>query len=154
MSVAISALIHQNKILLIKRVRGDYVGLWGLPGGKIEKDEHLSEAAKREIFEESGIEAEFKNHLGFVSEHLIESGDIIEHFLLHICELHPKATDITIDTEGKLDWFNLDEIESIKDQVIPSDFLMIEKIIKNKDKNYYNCIIEKSGENYILKKFE
>ena len=37
LAVAISALIKDNKILLIKRLRGDYVGLLGLPGGKIEK---------------------------------------------------------------------------------------------------------------------
>ncbi|MCD6094481.1 NUDIX domain-containing protein [bacterium] len=42
LSVVISALIKNNQILLIKRVRGDYIGLWGLPGGKIEKEEHLS----------------------------------------------------------------------------------------------------------------
>jgi len=80
--VVISALVQNDKILLIKRIRGDYVGLFGFPGGKIEKEEHLSEAAKREILEESGIEASFKNYLGFVSEHLIENGKILQHFLL------------------------------------------------------------------------
>lgn len=153
-SVVISSVIQNNKILLIKRLRGDYVGLWGLPGGKIEKNEHLSEAATREILEESGIESEFKDHLGFVSEHLIENGNITKHFLLHLCELSSRTTDIKNDTEGKLKWFDLDKIENMKDNIIPSDFLMIEKMIKNKEKNYYNCILEKSGDNHILKKFE
>jgi len=34
LAVAISALIKDNQILLIKRLKGDYVGLLGLPGGK------------------------------------------------------------------------------------------------------------------------
>jgi len=154
LSVVISALIKNNQILLIKRIRGDYIGLWGLPGGKIEKEEHLSEAAKREILEESGIESCFKNYLGFVSEHLIENGKILQHFLLHICELEPKTTEILNDSEGKLDWFHLDYLPSFKEKIIPSDFLIIEKIVKNKEKKYYNCIIEKKGNIYLLKKFE
>jgi len=152
--VVISVLTYDNKILLIKRVRGEYVGLWGLPGGKIEKNEHLSEAAIREIFEEAGIQAEFINHLAIVSEHLIKDGNVIRHFLLHICRLTPKSINITNNQEGELSWFDLDMIERMKDQIIPSDFLMIQKIIKNREKNYYNCILEKIGNNYILKKFE
>ena len=154
LSVVISALIKNNQILLIKRIRGDYIGLWGLPGGKIEKEEHLSEAAKREILEESGIESSFKNYLGFVSEHLIENGKILQHFLLHICELEPKTTEILNNSEGKLDWFHLNHLSSFKEKIIPSDFLIIEKIVKNKEKKYYNCIIEKKGNIYLLKKFE
>lgn len=153
LSVAISALIKDNKILLIKRLRGDYVGLLALPGGKVEMNEHVSEAAVREIMEESGIHSVFKNYIGFVSEHLID-GDSIQHFLLHVCELEPKTTEILNDVEGKLEWFDLDNLESMKDKIIPSDFLIIEKIIVNKENNYYNCIIEKKGEEHILKKFE
>ena len=154
LAVAISALIKNNQILLIKRLRGDYVGLLGLPGGKIEKNEHLSEAAIREILEESGIESDFKDHLGFVSEHLIGNGHVLQHFLLHICELEPKTTDILNDSEGKLAWFNLDDLQNLKEKIIPSDFLIIEKIIKDREKRYYNCILEKNGDNYFLKKFE
>ncbi len=151
--VVISALIKDNQILLIKRVKGDYVGFLGLPGGKIEKNEHLSEAAIREVLEESGIESVFKNYLGIVSEHLVENGNVLQHFLLHICELKPKSTDILNDSEGRLDWFNLDDINNLKDKIIPSDFLIIEKIVKNNEKGYYNCILEKEGDNYYLKEF-
>ncbi|PIN76598.1 hypothetical protein COV17_01875 [Candidatus Woesearchaeota archaeon CG10_big_fil_rev_8_21_14_0_10_36_11] len=154
LAVAISALIKDNKILFIKRRRGDYNGLLGLPGGKIEKNEHVSDAAVREIMEESGIESEFKSHLGFVSEHLIEDGTVLQHFLLHVCELEPKTTEIRNDSEGTLAWFDLDHLQSIKDTIIPSDFLIIEKIVKNRERKYYNCVLEKNGENYSLKRFD
>jgi len=154
LSVAISFLIKDNKILLIKRIRGDYVGLFGLPGGKIEKNEHFSEAAVREILEESGIESEFKNYCGLVSEHLIENEKIIQHFLLHICQLFPKTANISNNSEGKLEWFDLEFISKMKGEIIPSDFLMIEKMIINKEKDYYECVIEKYGNKHILKKFE
>lgn len=153
-SVAISALINNNKILLIKRTRGDYVGLLSLPGGKIEKHEHLSVAAVREILEESGIKSNFKSHLALVSEHLVEDGIIMSHLLLHVCELIPESTVITNSSEGELKWYDMDTIEELKEQIIPSDFLMIEKIIKRKESNYYDCVIEKIGEDHILRKFE
>lgn len=154
LSIVIAALIKDNKLLLIKRVKGDYIGLLGLPGGKIEKGEHPSEAAVREINEESGIESDFKEHLGFVSEHLIEGGEVAQHFLLHICELLPKTSDILNDQEGKLEWFDLDKLLDMKDKIIPSDFLMIEKLIKNREKGYFNCVIEKIGDEHHLRKFE
>ena len=107
LSVVIAVLIHQGKILLIHRRRGDYAGLWGLPGGKVEKDEHLSQAALREIAEETGIEAEFKGYLGLVSEHLEEDGKATQHFLLHLCELKSRTTAIVPKGEGELGWFSL-----------------------------------------------
>lgn len=155
LSIVICALIHDNKILLIERIKGDYVGLLGLPGGKIEKNEHLSEAATREMFEESGIKARFKEHLGFVSEHLVEKDGIIaNHFLLHICHLIPESVDIVTGKEGRLDWFDLANIGNIKNKVIPSDFIIVDKMVKNREKNYYNCVIRKSSGIYILEKFE
>jgi ADP-ribose pyrophosphatase YjhB (NUDIX family) len=154
LSVAISALIKDGHILLIKRLRGDYVGMLGLPGGKIEKHEHLSAAASREILEESGIESEFKNHLGLVSEHLLENGQILQHFLLHICHLEPKTTEILNDAEGKLGWFNLELLPQLREQIIPSDYQIIEKIVKNRGQVYFNCIVNKTGDQYQLVKFE
>lgn len=153
LSVALAALIHDNKILLIRRAKGDYVGMWGLPGGKVEKDEHLSRAAVREIFEESGIESEFRGHLGFVSEHLVENGNVTQHFLLHVCELAPKTTEIRSGDEGKLEWFPLCGIGGMKEKIIPSDYLMIEKIVRNRESNYFDCVMEKIGDGYVLKKF-
>jgi ADP-ribose pyrophosphatase YjhB (NUDIX family) len=152
LAVVISALVKNDKILLIKRIKGDYIGYWGLPGGKIEKNEHVSEAAVREIKEESGIDSDFEQHLGFVSELLIENNNIIQHLLLNVCKLNPKSTLITNNSEGNLKWFDLNKLE--KENIIPSDLLMINKMLKTKEKNYYNCVIEKSGNDHILKKFE
>jgi len=154
LSVVISALIVDNSLLLIKRIKGDYIGYWGLPGGKVEKDEHLSDAAVREIYEESGIESEFSEHLGFVSEHLIENGIILKHFLLHICELVPKTTEIREGIEGNLKWFNMNHLEEMKENIIPSDYLMIENMIKDRKSNYYNCVLEKIGDKHVLRRFE
>ncbi len=104
--------------------------------------------------EESGIESEFENYCGLVSEHLVENKKVIQHFLLHICQLFPKTINISNNSEGKLEWLDLKSIDKIKDKIIPSDFLMIEKMVIDKEKSYYECVIEKCGDKHILRKFE
>lgn len=46
--------INDGKVLLIKKSRGPYKGMYDLPGGKIEKGETLEMALKREFIEETG----------------------------------------------------------------------------------------------------
>ena len=49
-------LLKKNlKILLIKRNLEPYKDKWALPGGFVQMDENLEEAAKRELAEESGL---------------------------------------------------------------------------------------------------
>ena len=45
---------NQNKILLIKKTRGPYTGMFDLPGGSPEKDETEEQTLHREIAEETG----------------------------------------------------------------------------------------------------
>lgn len=94
LSVVVTVVINEGNVLLINRNRGAYVGLWGIPGGKVELDEHIREGAERKVQEEAGIETAFLNHLGIVSEHLLENGELKQHFLLHVCTLSTEQTDI------------------------------------------------------------
>lgn len=45
--------IKDNKLLLIRKARGPYTGLYDLPGGTIEPEELIVETLKREIKEET-----------------------------------------------------------------------------------------------------
>ncbi|VVB76967.1 ADP-ribose pyrophosphatase [uncultured archaeon] len=154
LAVAVAALIKDGRILLIKRAKGSYAGMWGLPGGKIEGAEHASEAAVREVLEESGIASEVKRFMGVVSEHLIEGGRVLNHFLLFIFELDPKATNVTAGAEGRIEWIGLKGIEDMKKEIIPSDFAVIEGMLGGEGAGYYDCVLEKSGDDYLVRRFE
>ncbi len=50
LNIALASLIHDNKILLLKRSKSPFKGLWGMPGGKAEFGEHIENTIAREIF--------------------------------------------------------------------------------------------------------
>ena len=51
------------KVLLIQRDHEPFAGKWALPGGFIEIDERLSDAARRELKEETGVSAAYLEQL-------------------------------------------------------------------------------------------
>jgi HAD superfamily hydrolase (TIGR01457 family) len=54
--VAVGAvIIHEGRVLLVKRGKPPSEGLWAIPGGSVELGETLQTAAEREILEETGI---------------------------------------------------------------------------------------------------
>ena len=48
----------RDKMLMCKRLKNPYLGLYNMVGGKIEKGESSENAAYRELFEETGITEE------------------------------------------------------------------------------------------------
>lgn len=51
------AVVRGDTVLLVKRARPPSQGVYAFPGGKVEADESLEAAAKRELFEETGLKA-------------------------------------------------------------------------------------------------
>ncbi|MHC4113895.1 MAG: NUDIX domain-containing protein [Planctomycetota bacterium] len=54
-AVVFKLLPGKTKILLINRKKSPFKGMWALPGGFIEIDEELENAAARELAEEAGL---------------------------------------------------------------------------------------------------
>lgn len=58
--VAAAAIIQNNKVLVTKRLGGEFDGMWEVPGGKIETDETAQQTVVREIREELEVEVTVK----------------------------------------------------------------------------------------------
>lgn len=55
-SVTVDAvMLHDGKVLLIKRGDHPFIGTWALPGGFVEPNETTDSAVRRELCEETGI---------------------------------------------------------------------------------------------------
>ncbi len=82
-----------DEVLLIKRGRAPRLGEWSIPGGKVELNEALADAALRELLEETGVTAKMAG--------LVEVYEILEpefHYVLidyaaHWVAGEPRAGD-------------------------------------------------------------
>ncbi|CAI8596732.1 unnamed protein product [Vicia faba] len=93
--VRVGAIVLNDKkeVLVVKEKRGRFhgIGAWKLPTGVVDAGEEIFEAAIREVKEETGIDTEFMEVLGFRQEHnsFFEKSDIS-----FLCILHPLSFDI------------------------------------------------------------
>lgn len=82
-AAASAAIFRDGKILIAERGNGPRKGYWSLPGGKIEPGETASEAAVREILEETGLEVAIR---GLVDVHNVigrdSAGEVDIHYII------------------------------------------------------------------------
>lgn len=57
-AATIAVVLRDGHVLLVRRSNQPDAGKWGFPGGKVERGETLSQAALRELKEETGVSAE------------------------------------------------------------------------------------------------
>src|SRR5438876_2325313 len=95
------------RVLLIRRKHDPFAGCWALPGGFIEMEETLEESARRELREETGLDAGALVPLGVYGDPGRDPrGRTISVVYLAIVnrkKLQPRAAD----DAAEVDWFPL-----------------------------------------------
>jgi len=131
LNIVVGGINYKQKWLLIKRERGDYQQRYALVGGKMDFDEGIQEALLREIQEETGLSVTWKGIKAIINEKLKNNkNDVtVKQFLIILC-LTEANTDVVKDSaEGKLRWFSKEDIFNEKENIIPSDYLMITELL-------------------------
>lgn len=96
-----------GQILLGMKKRGFGRGRWNGFGGKVETNESLLEAAKREALEESGIETTQLDEKGVIEFQFKEKPEILE---VHIFKATNWKGEPVETEEMSPKWFNISEI--------------------------------------------
>lgn len=103
---------EDGKILQQERLKQPYYGFWGFPTGKIRWGETVTQAAARELLEETGLTAELREAGIFHKmDYDKESGEMLEDkFFVLIHGKNPKGKLIAEDEGHRNEWLNTSEV--------------------------------------------
>jgi 8-oxo-dGTP diphosphatase len=90
--------VRDGAILLIQRGQPPSLGLWSLPGGRVEWGETMVEALRREMEEETGLQAEVGRLAGVVERIYPEEGFhyiILDYFVTIVSGTLRPGGDVT-----------------------------------------------------------
>jgi ADP-ribose pyrophosphatase YjhB (NUDIX family) len=117
--VLLIAIVKDEKVLLIKREKRPYKGLWSLISGRMLLDESIECSVKRILQKKIFSDCYFKKIHSVIHERLVEK-ESKHSFIFFFVSVEPKSK--TIEHSG-LKWFDLNKIP--KRGIIASDYWLI-----------------------------
>lgn len=98
---------NQKQVLLIQRNQPPAIGLWSIPGGKLEAGESLRDACRREIKEETGLDAEIQNIVAVVERRVEAFHYVIIDYLALLAD-QENITPTAQSDVANAKWVSLD----------------------------------------------
>jgi 8-oxo-dGTP diphosphatase len=147
----LALIIHDEKVLLLRRRKEPYLGLFSLPGGKINSTESVHDAVVREVLEETRLPVRTAELRGVVSEVITEQNVPCSGHLIIVFSIAPGPGEMAVSTEGDLQWFRLDYLPNIEHEIIPTDYLIIDEMSSKATCQAFTCVIERAGTQYSLR---
>lgn len=82
---ASAAIFRGGEVLLIQRGKGAFTGLWSFPGGHVEPGETARGAARREVMEETGVDASIRGVLDVHDVILRDDAQVLKtHYVISV----------------------------------------------------------------------
>ena len=120
-----AVILHEDKVLLVRRGKSPSVGKWSLPGGLVELGETTTEAIAREILEECGIKIRVVDVAGVITRVVKDDADRVRyHYVLVDYLAYPDSLDVVAGSDAEeARWFaiegvaNLDTTQGLLDMI-------------------------------------
>ena len=112
---AIAVVIHEDRVLLVRRKKEPDAGRWGFPGGHVDPGETALAAAVRELAEETSVRAvpeRYLTNLDIIVHD--DAGALRFHFLLAavLCR-YQSGAPVADDDVSDAAWFALSEVRQL-----------------------------------------
>lgn len=114
--VGVGAIVlHEGRVLLVRRGRPPAAGKWSVPGGLLDLGETTAEAARREVREECGIDVRVEGLVGVLDRVIRDdAGRVRYHWVLVDYLARPASTELTVgDDAAEARWVALDEVDKL-----------------------------------------
>jgi 8-oxo-dGTP diphosphatase len=120
-----AVILHEDKVLLVRRGQSPSFGKWSLPGGLVELGETTTEAIAREILEECGIKIRVVDVAGVITRVVKDDADRVRyHYVLVDYLAYPDSLDVVAGSDAEeARWFaiegvaNLDTTQGLLDMI-------------------------------------
>ena len=112
---AIAVVIHEDRVLLVRRKKEPDAGRWGFPGGHVDPGETALAAAVRELAEETSVRAAPERYLTNLDIIVRDdAGALRFHFLLAavLCR-YVSGTPLADDDVSDAAWFALKDVAQL-----------------------------------------
>ena len=124
---------RDDEILLQNRIKKDWQG-YTLPGGHVEPGESITEAVKREMKEETGLDI-YEPKLCGVKQFPIDDG----RYIVFLYKTDKFSGELLSSDEGKMEWVKRSEIAKIE---TVSDFELMLRVFDEDSLSEFQYVIE------------
>jgi ADP-ribose pyrophosphatase YjhB (NUDIX family) len=115
--VGVGAIVlHESRVLLVKRGHAPGLGLWSVPGGLVDLGETTVDAARREVEEETGLKVRIAGLVGVLDRVTRDpEGRVRYHWVLIDYLAVPESIDtLTAGSDAaEVRWVTIDEVDRL-----------------------------------------
>ena len=124
-----------GKYLLVQETQEHCRGQWNIPAGGVDDGENVIDAAKREVFEETGCKVEITGILEIVNRNLEDRDVIIFIFDTKLIEENIQIDGVEI---SDVKWFSYEEILNMKNDLRADGYFI--SALNNKKENKISSV--------------